>query len=174
MSATAAPDIDGWITQARQLHADIQSSIQAAREIRTSHSESQRLRSIAQDHAAKTALLKQEVAFNQELVSTLEKIQTLSKKLDDARISLGNGDIIEAIDGVEELERELHEESALGSTRVATILADRASSFRESIGDEVRLRWRDLVRIDRAAGKLEVVDQDSGMFASAKSEVCAL
>lgn len=95
-------DADGWISQAKQLHADIERSRHTAREIVSQHENTKLLGLKVEDAAAKVALIETEISFNQAVTTTLEEVERLRQQLENGRTTLDEGKIMAAIDILEE------------------------------------------------------------------------
>ncbi|EAU34510.1 conserved hypothetical protein [Aspergillus terreus NIH2624] len=149
-------DADGWISQAKQLHADIERSRVTAREIVEQHEHTKPLRLKVEDAAAKVQLIETEIAFNQAVTDTLEEVQRLCQQLDAGRATLAEGKIMNAIDTLEETEKAVRSESLITNTNVSHVLLETVSDLRREITDFLRNRWTEQLRVDKRNGKLTV------------------
>ncbi|GES62533.1 centromere/kinetochore protein zw10 [Aspergillus terreus] len=149
-------DADGWISQAKQLHADIERSRVTAREIVEQHEHTRPLQLKVEDAAAKVQLIETEIAFNQAVTDTLEEVQRLCQQLDAGRATLAEGKIMSAIDTLEETEKAVRSESLITNTNVSHVLLETVSDLRREITDFLRNRWTEQLRVDKRNGKLTV------------------
>ncbi|PYH73840.1 uncharacterized protein BO88DRAFT_380631 [Aspergillus vadensis CBS 113365] len=149
-------DADGWISQAKQLHADIERSRVTAREIVEQHEKTQPLQLKVEDASAKVGLIETEIAFNQAVTSALTEVQKLCKQLDGGRAALGEGRTMAAIDILESTEHAVKRSSHFTNTNVLHILLENAAGLRKDIMDAVRNRWNEQLHIDKTEGKLTI------------------
>ncbi|GLB03249.1 hypothetical protein AtubIFM57258_007826 [Aspergillus tubingensis] len=149
-------DADGWISQAKQLHADIERSRVTAREIVEQHEKTQPLQLKVEDASAKVGLIETEIAFNQAVTSALTEVQKLCKQLDDGRAALGEGRTMAAIDTLESTEHAVKRSSHFTNTNVLHILLENAAGLRKDIMEAVRNRWNEQLHIDKTEGKLTI------------------
>lgn len=156
LSRQYAPDVDGWITQARNLHKDIERSRLTAREIVAQHEKGQSLREEANQASTKLDELKGEIAFNREFTEALEAVRDLNTRIDTAKDDLQGGEIAPVIDNVEGIEAAIRNSKLPENSYVSGILSTKASELRRSISDHAHKYWNSLVRIDRRAHKLAI------------------
>ncbi|KAL5362356.1 hypothetical protein BJX96DRAFT_177082 [Aspergillus floccosus] len=149
-------DTDGWISQAKQLHADIERSRVTAREIVEQHGHTKPLQLKVEDAAAKVQLIETEIAFNQAVTDTLEEVQRLCQQLDAGRATLAEGKIMSAIDTLEETEKAVRSESLISNTNVSHVLLQNVSDLRREITDRLRNRWTEQLLVDKKNGTLTV------------------
>ncbi|PYH93754.1 hypothetical protein BO71DRAFT_380908 [Aspergillus ellipticus CBS 707.79] len=154
-------DADGWILQAKQLHADIERSRVTAREIVEQHEKTNPLQLRVEDASAKVDLIETEIAFNQAVASALKEVQGLCGQLDDGRAALGEGRIMPAIEVLEATKEAVKQNSHFANTNVLDILLDNISGLRKDIIEAVQNRWNMLLRIDKTEGKM-VVSESTG------------
>ncbi|KAA8649080.1 uncharacterized protein ATNIH1004_004975 [Aspergillus tanneri] len=150
-------DADGWISQAKQLHADIERSKVTAREIVAQHENTKPLQSKVEDAAAKVQLIETEIAFNQAVTNTLEVVQRLCQQLDDGRAILKEGQVIDAIDTLEAAECFIKKDSLFTNTTVLLLLSENISELRSEIAEYLRNRWNEQLSIDEKEAKLVVL-----------------
>lgn len=153
-------DADGWISQAKQLHADIERSRDTAREIVSQHENTRPLQLKVEDAAAKVGLIETEIAFNKAVTETLEEVQGLCQQLDEGRATLRDGQIMAAIDTWEAADKEIKRDSLYTNTNVMHIMSENAAVFHREIEDSVRLRWCEQLALDKQKGKLTISKGD--------------
>ncbi|KAL1858476.1 ribosome biogenesis protein ytm1 [Paecilomyces lecythidis] len=159
LSQENSADVDGWIAQARQLHADIERSRVTAREIVARHENTKPIQLQVEDATAKVELLKTEIAFNQALTETLEQVHNLSRRVDAGRNSLAEGDIIAAIESLEDTEKILADTAFPKNSNVTAILYEGLNGLRRSIIEALSVCWGSLVQIDNKKHQLVLPDQ---------------
>ncbi|EYE94913.1 uncharacterized protein EURHEDRAFT_412757 [Aspergillus ruber CBS 135680] len=147
-------DADGWISQAKQLHEDIERSRHTAREIVSMHESTRPLELKVVDAAAKVNLIQTEITFNEAVTITLEEVERLCQQLEAGRASLHEGGIMEAIDILEETKVDINAESLFADANVKNILWENVAGLRQEIADFLLARWNDLLSIDREQHKL--------------------
>jgi len=148
VSRSAAPDIDGWISQAKQLQVEIEHSKAVAREIVQQAQAGHCLRDEYHDASNKVALLREEMAFNEDLSETLERISSIKKVLEEAEAALGNGKLLEGIDSLVEAEERITTlEGYQELRRYAAMIQEKASKLRTVVVETVGGCWRDMVLV---------------------------
>ncbi|KAI9370780.1 hypothetical protein BJX61DRAFT_548759 [Aspergillus egyptiacus] len=148
--------VDGWISQAKQLHADLERSRLAAREIVKQHENFQPLRSKVDDAAAKVGLIEKEIDFNQAVTDTLEEVQNLWQQLDSARTLCRDGQIMNAIDSLEAIERTISLDSCFRNINVMRLLLEKVAALRREIVGFLHTRWNKHLELDQKKGQLVV------------------
>lgn len=151
-------DADGWISQAKQLHADIERSRLTAREIVAQHENTRPLQLKVDDAAAKVALIETEIAFNQAVAETLEEVQRLSEQLNAGRAALRDGQITIAIDAWEATDRAIKEDSFYANTNVLNMLSEDAAGLRREIDGSLQRWWSEQLMVDKQEGRLTVAN----------------
>ncbi|KKK19874.1 hypothetical protein AOCH_003547 [Aspergillus ochraceoroseus] len=149
-------DADGWISQAKQLHADLEKSRLTAREIVKQHENTGPLQSKIEDATAKAGLIEKEIVFNQAVTSTLEEVQRLCQQLDTCRTLYKEGNIIAAIDTLEAVDHAVNRDSSFRNTNVMGILLENIAGLRREIIDFLHVRWDEVLLVDQSEGKLVV------------------
>lgn len=157
-------DADGWISQAKQLHADIERSRLTAREIIAQHENTRPLQLKVEDASAKVRLIQTEIAFNQAVTRTLEEVRELCQRLDAGRRNLEDGRIMAAIDTVDAVEHSVQKDSLFANTNVKHILVQNVAELRNQIAEDLRARWNNLLKVDKQAGSFEVAKNDSALL----------
>lgn len=147
-------DADGWISQAKQLHADIERSRHTAREIVSQHENTKPLELKVEDAAAKVALVETEIAFNEAVRNTLEVVDRLCQKLETGRAELSNGRVMAAIEILEATGTTIQSDSLFTNTNMMSILSESVAGLRREVVDFLLTRWNDLLSVDRQQRKL--------------------
>lgn len=135
-----------------------------AREIVAQHENTRPIQLQVEDATAKVELLKTEIAFNQALTETLEQVHKLSCRLDAGRTSLAEGDVIAAIESLEDTEKALGEVAFPKNSNVTAILYEGLNGLRRSIIEALRVRWDSLVQFDKKNHRLVITDQKGNGF----------
>ncbi|KAJ5445277.1 hypothetical protein N7491_001359 [Penicillium cf. griseofulvum] len=166
-------DADDWIIQAKQLHADIERSRLAAREIVAQHEHTEPLQAKVEDARAKVALVETEIAFNQAVAGTIEEVHRLCQQLETGRAALRNGQITTAIEQLESTDAAVGKDAFFTNTNVMGILSDEVSLLRSEIAQALRSRWADQLKVDRQQGEFRVSSADADA-ASLESTIASL
>lgn len=148
LSRDAAPDIDGWIAQAKQLQADIERSRATAHDIVQQAEAGKTLHANVDDASSKATLLKNELAFNDTLQATLERIKQASDLLDKAQDATVEQNIIEALDTLKMADDYIVHLGPFRDTRVAAVLHKRASQLRDTLAGSSLETWNLLIAVD--------------------------
>ncbi|EEP79923.1 predicted protein [Uncinocarpus reesii 1704] len=165
LSRETATSIDDWITQAKQLHLDIEHSRLAAREIVALHEKGRELRDRVADAQSAVDGLHGEIAFNGALLQTLEAARVIDEKAGEARLALDSGHWIRAIELVQEVQGSLSGTKLPENTNVVKLLSTKATELRTGIANALRAEWDSLIRIDATSSEPTVTSNDSGRFA---------
>ncbi|QRD85937.1 hypothetical protein F9C07_2281969 [Aspergillus flavus] len=157
-------DADGWISQAKQLHADIERSRVTAREIVAQHENTNPLQLKVEDAAAKFQLVETEIAFNQAVMHTLEEVQRLCQRLDAGRAILGEGQVMDAIETLEATEQAIKRDNLFSNTTVMHVLLENVGELRREIAEYLRARWSKQLNVDRTASTLTLLNNNGKQF----------
>lgn len=147
-------DADGWISQAKQLHADIERSRHTAREIVSQHENTKPLELKVEDAAAKVALVETEIAFNEAVRNTLAVVDRLCQKLETGRAELSDGKVMAAIEILEATGTTIQSDSLFTNTNIMSILSENVAGLRREAVNFLHTRWNDLLSVDRQQRKL--------------------
>lgn len=154
-------DADGWISQAKQLHADIERSRHTAREIVSQHENTKPLELKVEDAAVKVALIETEIAFNDAVTNTLEAVDKLCQQLETGRTELNEGKVMVTIEILETAGTTIKTDSLFTSTNVMSILSENVAGLRREVVDFLHARWDEQLSIDRQQRKL-CISKDGG------------
>ena len=155
-SRGTAPDIDGWISQAKQLQAEIESSRALAREIVRQSNAGNSLEDRVSDASSKVDLLKGEVAFNETLVKTLEQIQRIHQLLYSVQEAALQDRLVDAIVWLERAQKEIGLLRTFNDTRIAAILKGKAAELSKAITETIEECWNGLIQTDRLAQRVTI------------------
>ncbi|OJD31106.1 rzz complex subunit zw10 [Diplodia corticola] len=148
LSRHAAPDVDGWIAQAKLLQADIERSRATAHDIVQQAEAASTLHAAVQDASSKAALLNHELAFNRTLTATLERIRHASGLLDEAQDAARDHDVIAALDKMKQIDDCTAHLGPFRDTRVAGVLHKRLNQLRDALADDATRAWNLLLVAD--------------------------
>lgn len=149
-------DADGWMSQAKQLHADIEHSRFTAREIVAQHENTKPLKAKVEDATAKVELVETEIAFNNTVTIALEESQRLNHRLEAGRVALRDGHITAAIETLEEVDETLKKDSLFTNTNIISILSENCMRLRQDIVEFLRMHWSEQVTIDKKNGEIQI------------------
>ncbi|KAG9559003.1 hypothetical protein KCU79_g8555, partial [Aureobasidium melanogenum] len=148
LSKDIAPDVDGWIAQAKKLQADIEQSKATARDIVAQAEAGKALKEKTHDAGNKVRLLEKEVAFNESLVTTLELIRSSCRILDDADQAYVNNDLRTALGHLKRCDESIAALSAVQDTRAVGLLQTRSSRFKANFLDKTTTLAQSLIQCD--------------------------
>ncbi|RDW57940.1 uncharacterized protein DSM5745_11320 [Aspergillus mulundensis] len=151
-------DIDDWISQAKQLHSDLERSRLTAREIVKQHESTIPLELKVGDAAAKVELVETEIVFNQAVTDTIEQVQSLCQQLNAIRPLYEGGQFTEAIDKLEATEHAISLDSCFKNTNVLVLLSENVAAMRREFVEFLRGRWNQHLELDSKHGKLAISD----------------
>ncbi|OJD28127.1 hypothetical protein ACJ73_00475 [Blastomyces percursus] len=155
-----ASDVDGWISQAKQLHEDIERSRSTAREIIRQHEIGQQLQSHVTDASKKVELLENEIAFNEAVVRNLQDIRTIDYRISSAQMAIDQDDLGTATGLFEEIEMLMKTIDLPSTTPILRVLSGNVAGLRTAIANFALQKWKSLVKIDSKLGQMTVVTND--------------
>ncbi|OAX84995.1 hypothetical protein ACJ72_00620 [Emergomyces africanus] len=162
LSRETASDVDGWISQAKQLHEEIERSRSTAREIVRQHEKGQQLQSQVTDASKKVELLENEIAFNEALTRNLEDIRTIDYRISSVQLAIEQDDLETATALFEEIEMLMKTTGLPSTTPVLRVLSGNVSDLRTIMTTTLRQKWNSLVKLDSELGQMTVVTGNSG------------
>ena len=160
----SASDIDGWISQAKQLRAGIESCQSQSDEIVSLGQDGRKLAEAEEDAATKVTFVKDELAFYDRLATTAEQIQSLSTSLDHAHGAVEENKLLDAIGFLKKVDADLQDFQGNQSTAVGGLLADRAAQQRDLIVASLTQHWSNMIQIDRSVSKVTLNFLSEGMI----------
>ncbi|KAL9081594.1 MAG: hypothetical protein Q9159_007227 [Coniocarpon cinnabarinum] len=149
-SRQVAPDVDGWIERAKQLQADIEQSRDIAREIVNESERAKTAQEKVMDASRRAELLRTETHFHGGLSEMLGKIRSARDKLNEARKSVSQGATSEALQQMQQLERDLPRIGDTTSTNALDLLHQRIQDLRGDILEQTRSLMRKTIDVDSA------------------------
>ncbi|KLJ10717.1 hypothetical protein EMPG_13911 [Blastomyces silverae] len=161
LSRDTASDVDGWISQAKQLHEDIERSRSTARDIIRQHEIGQQLQSQVTDASKKVELLENEIAFNEAVARNLEDIRTIDSRISSVQMAIEQDDLETATGLFEEIEMLMKTTDLPSTTPILRVLSGNVAGLRTAMATTTRQKWNSLVKIDSKLGQMTVVTDDS-------------
>ncbi len=162
MSRSSAPDIDGWIAQAKQLQADIERSKETANSVVREAELAREIQSQVNDASSKIALLQGELAFNEALVDTLQDVGRATERLDSAQDAVAHKKTVLALEALEDTNATIARLKDVGNTRVMGLLYERAGAVRASLEEDTMRRWDALVVVNRTDRQVTINGETQG------------
>ncbi|KAI5272448.1 hypothetical protein E4T47_04310 [Aureobasidium subglaciale] len=158
LSKDIAPDVDGWIAQAKKLQGDIERSKATARDIVAQAEAGKALKEKTHDAGNKVRLLGKEVAFNESLASMLDLIRSSCRILDQADQAHANNDLRATLDHIKQCDASIADLSAVQDTRAVGLLQTRSSRFKASLLDKTTALVQALIQCDTDAYSVNIKD----------------
>ena len=162
LSRISAPDIDGWISQAKQLRTDIDSSETLAQEVVGLAEEGHQLEAQVEDASGKLELLKGEVDFSEHLLGTLQQVYGIRTTLDTAQQAVLDNDLPVAIALLKKADRELSELQGCDNTRLAGLIRAKCADLHKTVADTLTEQWNILIHIDVEDPSVSIKDKAQG------------
>ncbi|KAH9878505.1 hypothetical protein IAQ61_001777 [Plenodomus lingam] len=156
LSREAAPDVDGWITQARKLQDDIKRSQETAKEIVQQAQNGKQHTARVQDSASKVSLLHAEIAYNESLAQVVEQLRDISTLIDSAQNAVLRGHIMHALQTLKDAHNAFKRLGAFEATSVVGVLKSKEDRLRKTIVETVTNAWGTLVAVDDATSSISL------------------
>ncbi|KAJ4301252.1 ribosome biogenesis protein ytm1 [Kalmusia sp. IMI 367209] len=166
VSRKAASDVDGWMTQARKLQADIKRSQETAKEIVQQAESGKEKTAQVQDAAQKVSFLHSEIAYNESLAQVVEQLKDISTLLESAQDAVVHSHVIHAFERLEDADGAFKRLGPFEITRVVGLLKTRSDQLRSTIVENITETWNSLILVDTSKRKITVkeeVDRDGGI-----------
>lgn len=151
LSKTAAPDIDSWISRAKELQADIQRSRETARQIVEEHEAGKELHAKVEDARKKVELLEKEVAFEETLGGTLEHIMHVNGLLDRVQDEAVKEDVRAALEHLEQAKSRIGALDGLRDSKACGLLQGRATQLKQDLSETTCKLWNARIKINQDA-----------------------
>ncbi|KAL1793338.1 hypothetical protein ACET3X_008320 [Alternaria dauci] len=148
LSTEAAPDVDGWIAQARKLQDDIKRSQETAKDIVKQAEAGKENTARVQDAASKVSLLHTEIAYNESLAQAVEQLRDISSLLDSAQDAAVRGHVMHAIQTLEDADGAFQRLGPFTTTRVVGVLKNKEEQLKKAIVETVTESWNGLISVD--------------------------
>ncbi|MCJ1465987.1 hypothetical protein MMC07_004606 [Pseudocyphellaria aurata] len=159
ISKESASDIDGWISQAKQLRDNIKDTQKSARAISDQAQHGEVLQGQVNDAAGKVDLLKQELVFNETLARTLEVIRGLQQTSSLVENAVQNNDLLIAEGLLEGAEDELAKVLASQNPKIAGVIQAKIADLRCTVVDSLTDCWKALVHVDLIDKAISIEDR---------------
>ena len=114
------------------------------------------------DATSKVGLLHGEVAFNKSLGATLEGVQAIQRTLDDVQRAILDGQLLQAVDLVGQVEGELDSIGVPRSTRVAGVLDAKVANLRNEVVERLTDCWKARICVDSARSSIKISRSHNG------------
>lgn len=146
-SQRSAPDIDGWVSQAKQLRMDIETAHSSSQDISAEAVQNEQLRQHVHDTESKLRLLEGELAFNRRLARALAQIRSIDHAIRDTAERLRSGQVSEAIDTLAATETELESVPSARNIKAVGVLDVEINSIRQEITYSLNKKWQDSIHV---------------------------
>ncbi|KAF2198254.1 hypothetical protein GQ43DRAFT_422828 [Delitschia confertaspora ATCC 74209] len=156
LARESASDVDGWISQARRLQADIKRSQATAHEIVQQAKSGKTHTAKVQDAASKVSFLYSEMAYTESLAQVVEQIRDISGLVQSAQDAVVQNYIKSALETLGDVDGALERLGPFKSTRVVGVLLSRCNDLKATITDNVRQTWDRLVSVDEAGRQIAI------------------
>jgi len=161
-SRDVAPDVDGWIQQARTLQIDIENAKATARDIVRQAGEATKQREKLDDIERKAQLLRNEVACSERLEIALESIQDVYGRISNAQTAAKQGQLGAALEQLRTIEVRLAELGPIENTSAVDVLIRRAATLRADLVDGVKVQWAQALYANRASRRFTISKNSDG------------
>ncbi|KAL8767468.1 MAG: hypothetical protein Q9209_006054 [Squamulea sp. 1 TL-2023] len=147
-SQASAQDIDGWISQAKQLRKDIETVQSSSRHILANAQRNKELQQDVLNASSKLHLLEEELAFNQNLAATIENVRDIRGAIGQIQDLNVHGELLKAVDFAVEMEKKLGLAEKDRRIKAFGLLAMASKDLRQDIVKALDERWQNLIRVD--------------------------
>lgn len=108
------------------------------------------------DATNKRRLLKDEVAFSESLVESLETINDVKERLDQAQNSLRQGRVLAVVDTLGDMEQSLGSLAQLHATMIMKLVVSRLAELRQAAVENVENCWHNIVVVTPDQQKITI------------------
>ncbi|KAL8991067.1 MAG: hypothetical protein Q9177_000428 [Variospora cf. flavescens] len=147
-SKHSAQDIDGWISQAKQLRNDIQTARRSAEEIVSKAKQDEELQQALHDAGSKLRLLEEEVAFNQTLTTILEQIRGIRRDIRQAHNLVSEADLSTATKFLLDIDTDLVSIQRGRNIKALAVVELESRELRQTVARALTQRWHNAIQID--------------------------
>ena len=120
------------------------------------------LRNKAQDAASKVGLLKEEVAFNDSLLSTLQEIQALKQNVDAAQEFVLGARFLEAISLLKQSKMQLHNLRQRHASRAVDLIGVKVKDLESNVAETLTEAWTSLILVDLSDPSITIKQSTEG------------
>ncbi|RPB04073.1 hypothetical protein L873DRAFT_1729843 [Choiromyces venosus 120613-1] len=174
VSRENGPEVDSWISQARRLHKDIESSKMKADEIMQLAEQEKRLDLELEDATTQARLLVSEIQFNEALTEILSKLQLIDLTLSQVEHLLNTRELCQAIETLYNAEVALERLSGSGGTIVISLTKEKAKGLRSMLTKKIEDCWKDLLKINSRKSEISIYRDAADSGPSAEIVIEAL
>lgn len=175
LSRNSTSRVEDWISQANQLHEDIEHSRATAHEIVNQHEHGKALQANVSDIQSKINLLRKETAFNRTLTARFENIKRIRGMLSRAREAFRDSSESDdsLLDLINDIETAVSSAAIPASSPLSTIIQDDLSGLQKDVSDLILRQWDSHVNIDKRCGLMMITDDSVklGQIVSSLSRV---
>ena len=161
-SRALAPDVDGWISSAKQVKADIQGSKNEAREIVQQGDQGRQLRADVLDSDNQAQLLEKELVFNQDLESSLRRLQAIHGRLDQIQRAILDDKLLEAADALTPAQEDIRTLASSNNVRVFEAFSSNVADLRNELVTRLDERWQNHVFLDKQRSAVTIKSKEDG------------
>jgi centromere/kinetochore protein ZW10 len=158
LSKASAPDIDTWISRAKELQKDILRSRATAREVVEEAEKGRELREGLEERSKKVQFLEKEVEFNASLRQRLESVRDVKLLVGEGKEAVVAGKLQDGLSKWQEADGKL---ALLGSgdEGVGALLTGRVVGLRSALQEAVQSGWDAYIHVDSEARKVSVAKE---------------
>ncbi|MDI1491172.1 MAG: ribosome biogenesis protein ytm1, partial [Ramalina farinacea] len=150
-SQEAAPDIDGWIVQAKQLRNDVQGLHNESRQIVEEAAHGSSLEGNVHDAGSQIRLLNEELTFNHGIEASLKRLQAIRQDLDNIQQAILEDHLPEATHQIRDVEAQGLLQGSPPASRISAVFSARCSELRNDIAARLTQSWNGHIVVDHAA-----------------------
>ena len=161
-SQEAAPDVDGWITQAKQLRNDLQGLHNESRRIVEDAAHGSILEEHVHDASSQIRLLNQELTFNHEIEASLTRLQAIRQNLDNIQQAILEDRLPEATYQIKDVEARGLLQGRTPASRISAVFSARCSELRNDIAARLTHSWNGYIVVDLAASAITLRHGENG------------
>ncbi|KAL8892077.1 MAG: hypothetical protein Q9215_000961 [Flavoplaca cf. flavocitrina] len=147
-SKNSAPDIDGWISQAKQLRDDIEAVQSSSSDILSKAQQNKEQQRDVHDATTKLHLLQEELAFSQDLAAMIHNLCRIRAIVGQVQDLTNQGELLEAIEVFVQLEKQLGPAKTRHRVKAFEVLAIVTNDLRREIVEDLDRKWHDLICIN--------------------------
>ena len=156
MSRLSATDIDGWISQAKQLRHGIEASKSQSDEVVTLAEKGKQLTVEQQDVSGKATLLATELQFYNSLASILDQIQDLTMTIHSSEAAISADRLLDALGLLKKAQTDTESFNDYQNTFIRAAMIQRVVELKSTIAASLTEQWNHMIRIDQGKSKIIV------------------
>ncbi|KAI5793186.1 Centromere/kinetochore Zw10-domain-containing protein [Geopyxis carbonaria] len=148
VSRQNATEVDSWITQARQLHADIEAAKSQADEILKLADDEKALAIALEDAESQERFLKAEIGFSESLTSVLGQLQLIGTTLTQVDVAISRGELDQAVSILGGADDALEKLEGFEEIIVVGLMKEKGKQLRELLVNRAEEAWGRMIRAD--------------------------